>query len=54
MIVKNFCRHRDKFCKEILGEDDDKFAEKRLEILKKVSRKEKEKNIRRFITYLNL
>ena len=43
--MKNFCRHRDKFCKEILGEDDDMFAEKRLEILKKVSREEKEKTL---------
>lgn len=43
--MKNFCRHRDKFCREILGEDDDTFAKKRLEILKKVSREEKEKTL---------
>ena len=35
MIVKNFCRHRNKFCHEVLGEGD-KFAEDRLKILKRV------------------
>ena len=35
MIVKNFCRYRNKFCHEVLGEGD-KFAEDRLKILKRV------------------
>ncbi|XP_019849736.1 PREDICTED: inositol 1,4,5-trisphosphate receptor type 1-like isoform X1 [Amphimedon queenslandica] len=34
MIVKNFCRYRNKFCHEVLGEGD-KFAEDRLKILKR-------------------